>query len=52
MPALYPYDILLRHTWLQTTLPLLPHQRSSREAFPVVRFDEREARCTREIYLV
>jgi hypothetical protein len=52
VPALHPYDIRLRHTWLQTTLPLPPHQRSSRDAFPVVRSDEREAHRTREICLV
>jgi hypothetical protein len=51
MPA-HPHDILLRDTWLQTTLPLLPHQLSSREAFPTVRLDEREAHCTREISLI
>ena len=50
MPA-HLYDIPLRDTWLQT-LPLLPDQLASREPFPVVRFDEREARCTREICLV
>jgi len=46
------YDILLRETWLQTTLPLLSHQLTSGESFPVVRVDEREAHCTREICLV
>ena len=50
MPA-HLDDIPLRDTWLKTTLPL-PHQFASREPFPVIRFDEREAHRTREICLV
>jgi hypothetical protein len=50
MPA-HLYDIPLCDTWLQT-LTLLPYQLASREPFAGVCFDEREARCTREICLV